>query len=299
LLEASGWHPNSIKVGDTYHSYARAEPFAIIIGATADAVEIMSYAFSDVEGLEDEQQQMSNVVAEVITGVAYNTMSKTFVKGLADFTEMLSDPKRYFDGWSRNTVPAFVPFSALRNEITQIQDPYLREAWTVMDQIRTRSGIPGYSEGVPHRRDIMGQPRMTGQGSLLGTMSPFPERIETKDTVLRELVRVMESTKTVPVTMPGKRVEGLRLEAEEYEALTIYSRLDIGPNGLTFREKLDEVMGLTAYLLATPDTQSEMIRSVQTAYDDYARARLEMENPSFADRLQRHRERRQRLRTGF
>jgi hypothetical protein len=130
-------------------------------------------------------------------------------------------------------------------------------------------------------------------------MSPFPERIETKDTVLRELVRVMESTKTVPVTMPGKRVEGLRLEAEEYEALTIYSRLDIGPNGLTFREKLDEVMGLTAYLLATPDTQSEMIRSVQTAYDDYARARLEMENPSFADRLQRHRERRQRLRTGF
>jgi succinate dehydrogenase/fumarate reductase flavoprotein subunit len=99
--------------------------------------------------------------------------------------------------------------------------------------------------------------------------------------------------------MPIKRVEGLRLEDDEYEALTIYSRLDIGPNGLTFREKLDEVMGLTAYLLATPDTQSEMIRSIQTAYDDYARARLEMENPSFADRLQRHRERRQRLRAGF
>jgi GNAT superfamily N-acetyltransferase len=71
--------------------------------------------------------------------------------------------------------------------------------------------------------------------------------------------------------MPEKRVEEMRLRADEYEALTIYARLDIGPNGLTFREKLEETMGSTAYLLATPRTQSNMIRSVQTSYDDYAR----------------------------
>jgi hypothetical protein len=145
----------------------------------------------------------------------------------------------------------------------------------------------------------MGQPRMTGRGSLLGTMSPIPERIETRDLVLREIVNVMESTKTVPVTMPGKRIEGLRLNAAEYDQLTRMSRLEPGPNGRTFRDELDRVMGLTAYLTATPDTQSELIRSVQTSYDDYAKARLEMENPAFADRLQRRRERELRLRRGF
>ena len=39
LLEASGWQPYSIRVGDTYVSYSRLDPFSTVIGVFADLQE--------------------------------------------------------------------------------------------------------------------------------------------------------------------------------------------------------------------------------------------------------------------
>lgn len=298
ILLASGWQPYSIKVGDTYHSYARMEPLAFVIGATADATEILSYINSDVEGMDDEERHVYDAIAAIITGVANNTMSKTFVRGMSDFTEMMSDPKRYFESYSRNAAGAFIPFSSLRNEIGQIQDPYLREAWTVLDQLKSRSGIPGYSESLPPRRDILGQPRMQSSGELLGTMSPWPATQETRDPVLQEIIGVMNATKTVPITMPQKRIEGLRLNATEYDELVRFSRLEPARNGRTFWDELDRVMGSSVYLTATADFQSELLRDVQKRYDEVGRIRLEQENPLFAARIASQRAKRNRLRFG-
>lgn len=300
VLEQTGWQPYSIRVGDKYHSYARMEPLAFIIGATADAVEIMSYLNSDVDGLEDEQQQANNAVSAIITGVANNTMSKTYLKGIADFTEMLSDPQRYFPGWIRNFATAFVPFSALRSQLGQIDDPYLREAWTTLDALKNKSGIPGWSEEAPPRRDLFGNPRKVYAGSLLGPMSPLPDRqLITDDYVLNTLVALMETTRDVPVVMPSKRVEGLRLNVHEYDQLIMLSRQTPLPaTGRTFKDELDRVMGSQVFLEATPDMQVEIIRNVQNVYDRFARAQLYEDNGLFASRLDNFRRKRQELRFG-
>ena len=298
LLELSDWQPYSIKVGDKYHSYARMEPLAFVIGATADAVEILSYINSDVDGLDDELQQTNNAVSAIIIGIANNTMSKTYVKGIADFTEMLSDPQRYFAGWSRNFATAFVPFSALRSQLGQIDDPYMREAWTTLDAIRNKSGILGLSEESPPRRDVFGEPRRVYAGSLLGPMSPIPDREISNDPVVDELVTLMEQTRDVPVTMPSKRIEGMRLDMEEYDALIRIARTRAAPNGMTFKEALRDLFNQPGYALATPDMRVELVKNIQHKYDAIARLTLEAEDPRFAARLNTYRQKRNELRFG-
>lgn len=300
LLEASGWQPYSIKVtgpdGETrYHSYSRLEPLAFVIGATADAVEIGAYL--DGAGMEDDENYVLHAATAVITGIMNNTTSKTFVKGLVDFNELMGDPGRYMEGWTRNAASGLVPYSSFRAEAGQLQDPYLREAWTVLDQLAIRSGIPGYSEDAPISRDVFGDPRQHPQGLILGTMSPFPAKIDAADRVTREVVNVMQASQTVPISMPGKTVGlgsnlgTIRLNAREYELLVRLSRKELILAGRTFKEELARTMESTVYSNSTDDMKSQLLRSVQTRYDDNARDELERIDPGFATRIARARDR--------
>lgn len=300
---AAGNQPYSFRLENpitgeiTHQSYARGEPLAYVIGATADTVEIMAFLDNDDE-LKSEQEQLNNAIAAITAGVANNTMSKTFMSGVADFSEAMSDPKRYMAGFMSRTAGAMIPYSAFRRQINQIEDPVIREAWTLSDQLRTQSGIPGFSEDSPPKRDIFGEPIYHRGGSLLGVMSPFPDTKETTDQVLREVVSVMNETRKVPIMMPGKRVDGMKLTAPEYDELIRYSRSYPLPSGRTFHEELERTIGSSAYLLATPDTKVELIKYVQQAADDYGKAMLEKNNADFAERMATYRAKKDALKFG-
>ena len=194
----------------TYQSYQRAEPLAFIIGATADAVEILSHAEFDDE-LTPEEEQAMQLVNAVVAGIAENTMSKTFLSGVADAIQAMDDPQRYFKGWTDRMAGAMVPYSALRRDLSRIDDPYIRQAWTLAEKLRSSSGIPGWSEEGPLSLDMYGQPRKYRNGAILGVLSPFPDRDMERDPVKHEIAALMEQTNLVPVTMPSKRIDGLKL----------------------------------------------------------------------------------------
>jgi hypothetical protein len=289
LLESSGWQPYSRKIQNedgtmTYQSYARAEPFAYVIGAAADAVEVGMYLDYDDE-TKDEAQRLNEAMAAIIAGVANNTMSKTFMQGIADFSEAMADPTRYMSGKLASTAVSIVPYSAFRRQAGQMQDPVMREAWTLTDKLATSSGIPGWSENAPPRRDVFGEPMYHKGGSLMGIMSPYPDTTTKADPVMDEVMSVMQQTKTTPVGMPGRRIEGMKLTVEEYDELMSYSRRDPLPNGLTFKENLQDLFANPAYQLATPDFKVTLIKQIQNTADQVGRAMLEQNNEAFADRL--------------
>ena len=288
-LEADGWQPYSFAIPNedgtvTYQSYARAEPLAYVIGATADAVEVGAYLDYDDE-TKDEAQATNDALAAVVAGVANNTMSKTFLQGVADFSEAMADPKRYMTQFLTSTGTALIPYSSFRRQAAQIDDPVIREAWTLTDKLTVASGIPGWSEKAPPRRDVFGEPMYRKGGSLMGVMSPFPESTTKGDPVMDEVLSVMNQTRTVPVAMPGRRVENLKLTVEEYDELLTYSRRDPLPDGLTFKEHLQDLFDSQAYQLATPDYRVVLIKQVQNVADQVGRAMLEQNNPGFSDRL--------------
>lgn len=303
VLQSQGWQPYSIRWTDGngdvhYTSYARLEPLAFVIGATADTVEIMSYLNSDVETLKDEESQAYNAAAAIVAGIANNTMSKTFTKGLADFSELMSDPQRYIKQWAGQMATAFVPYSAFRRQIGQIQDPYLREAWTLNDKLKTASGIPGFSETAPPRRDIYGEPRQVAAGDLLGPMSPMPSTDEGFDPINDEIVRLMQNTRQVPIAMPGKNVEGMRLTADEYDNLVRISRTEpiFAGGKRTFRDELQRVMDSAVYARSTDLFRAELLKDVQNRADDIARVMMERDNLGFADRIAVFRAKEDRMR---
>lgn len=50
LLAAEGWQPYSIKLGDTFYSYKRLDPFAMTLGVAADLATLS-------DGMSEKQQQ--------------------------------------------------------------------------------------------------------------------------------------------------------------------------------------------------------------------------------------------------
>lgn len=292
ILEETGWQPYSIAVPDSstgkasYVSYARAEPLAYVIGATADAVEMLSYADYDDEQ-KTEAENFNTLVASIVAGVANNTMSKTFMSGVTDFSEMLGDPKRYASGWLQNMGGSMVPYSSLRRDLARIQDPYIREAWTFTDKMRASSGIPGWSEGLPPKRDFFGEPIRYRGGSFLGTLSPFPDSQGTTEPVINEIGRLMDKTREVPLSMPGRRVDGMLLEVEEYDQLVRIARTEPIFDGSTFKQALRELISSDAYKspVTTDDYRVTLVKQVQRRGDEAAKALLEERNARYAARI--------------
>lgn len=298
ILEATGWQPYSIAITNpetgevSYQSYARAEPFAYVIGATADAVEVGAFLDYDDE-LKSEGEQFTIGAAAIIAGVSNNTMSKTFMQGIMDFSEMLSDPARYAKGWVGNMAGAFIPYSSLRREISRIQDPYIREAWTVGEKIKKDAGIPGYSSGAPPRRDFFGDPVRYRGGSFLGIMSPFPDSKKKNDPVTNELERVMRSTREVPIGMPGKRMPSnipgitstMPLELSEYDELIQIARSEPIFDGMTFKQKLQDTINSDAYQSAEDQYKIVLLKQDQQIADRVGRALLLERNPELAERF--------------
>jgi hypothetical protein len=296
LLLATGWQPYSIRYtgpdGEVrYQSYARLEPIAYVIGATADAVEILAAIGPDNEDLRSEEEQVNSMIAAVVGGVANNTMSKTFLQGFADFSEVMNDPNRYAANYLENLGGNIVPYAAFRRQFNQINDPLIREAWTLREKLEVGSGIPGWSKDAPPKLDIFGQPVERAGGEFLGPLSPFPATEEKLDPLLAEVVGVMDATGTVPISMPGKRIEGMKLTTAEYYELTSIARTEPVIGGQTFRERLDDLVGSSAYLLATPDFRVSLLKREQQLADEAGRRELENRNPVVAAKLADYRRR--------
>lgn len=138
---------------------------------------------------------------------------------------------------------------------------------------------------------------MHARSDLLGPMSPFPVARISEDPVVHELAALMQRTHRVPVTMPGKHIEGLRLNAREYDKLVRYARADTMPNGRTFHEAMQEVMENDAYRAMPPDGQVDYLKWLQRKADDFGRGML-MREPEFAEKLEQHRAKVSRLKRG-
>ncbi len=293
-LMATGWKPYSIVYDDPitgkrqYQSYQRAEPLSYVIGATADMVEISKYMDVDDETIDSDEKTM-RIGAAIIAGIAENTMSKTFVSGISDFTKMMEDPKRYSKNWAQRMAGAQIPFSALRRDLSKIQDPYLRDAWDFKEKLKATGGIPGWSEDSPNRLDLYGEPIYHMNGDIMGVLSPFPNSPMTTDPVKLEVARVMTESRRVAISMPAKRIEGLKLTNKEYYSLVSQSRSELKLSGLNFSEALRKTINSELYKGATVDTQATLLKNIQRGFDKAAKAKLYQNDPEFRDRLDRFR----------
>lgn len=272
----------------TYQSYHRIEPLGMIIGATVDAIEIMERLEQRGEMDPDMEDRASDIVTAIVGGVAEATINKSFLTGVSDFFQFMSDPERYADSYMKGFPVSMVPYSSLRRDLTKVTDPHVKQAWTLMEKIHAT--VPGLSQNVPDRLDIMGRPRNHPEGSVIGPLSIMPDRTQTKDHVVQELWNLQERSDTVPIKLPPKNIEGMSLTSQEYHDYIFLSRRGVEIDGMTFHEALSEVMDSSLYVDAPLQDKVDMLQGVQRQFDKVARMELEDHNIEYAVRIANYRD---------
>ncbi|MFP3448225.1 hypothetical protein [Pseudomonas sp. SIMBA_067] len=206
-LLATGWRPYSVKVGDTYHEYNRADPFAMWLGLAAD-MATMDYQHKDA----------ADVSTAVLGSLVSNTMNKTYMQGLSNFVEFLQDPNRNAEWYSRQMVGTMAqPFTLLSN-IASETDPFAREGDSILDSIKYR--LPGLRNDLPTKLDGYGEPVPNRQypGGPFSVGAPIAQSQETTDPVRIEASRLgwapTEFQKSL--TLSGKKIE---IPAEQHHEL--------------------------------------------------------------------------------
>lgn len=265
LLYQTGWQPNSAKIGDTYVSYNRIDPFGMILGMTTDFYE----AFDEMD--EMTQNEMAGRIGLAMT---QNVVSKTYTTGPRDFLNAITQPKRYGEKFIENMVGTVVP--SVVGGAARATDPFIRDPETIAESIKAR--IPGLSQTVPPKRGPFGQPIAREGSALARFLSPFRTSKVKAARIERELLRlgVLVSEPDREITIRGEQV---RMTAEEYGRLQELKGEIAIPRLLT-------LMDSPSYAKATDEHRAEKLQS--RLLDAARRARRQLlRDPEIAKELRR------------
>lgn len=267
ILRETGWQPYSIKVGDTYYAYNRLDPIGGLLGLSADMTEMLG---------QTTEAEADEVAVAAVLSISQNMASKTYLSGVFDFVEAFfgasTDPEA--SNWKLNNwlnrlggsmVPSFV--AAIERQIS----PEISATYDMMDRIKSR--IPGMSQGLPPRRNIFGEVIVPSGGLGPDIISPIYTN-ETKDNpVADEMVR-----QQVPIGMPRRVVNGIDLDAEQYDRyILLYAGEGLGRGIPKLKTALNTLINSTGYRNSTdgPDGgKSLLIRSTFANYRSAAQKKL-------------------------
>jgi|GEM_PF-4349232 len=280
LIDA-GWLPYSIKIGDTYVSYARMDPVASMIGTVADIVNMTAYA------PEDKQGDIEEISKGVIVAIQGNFANKTYLQGIENFVALLSEGSSAASRTVRSFVSSFVP-NIVKDAATTYDDlaggdPALRDVRSAMDAVRAK--IPGLSNNLEPVRNALGEKvtRQTSLGSnasaLANLFVPFASS-EAKGGVDEAI-----AAKGLGFARPPSKRNGYDLtDIIGSDGRTAYDRWQdttskarIG--GMTLRQSLDQLIKSPRYQQLSPydtsDQPSPRKNAIQTVISRYRRAAMD------------------------
>jgi hypothetical protein len=193
-------------------------PFGILLGVSADASEI---------GDRWDAAESAEVSKLLFASATTNLLNQTWLQGPADLAQALNDPERYGDAYIRGLLSSMVP-SIVAQEARN-QDPYLREARTIVDAMKAR--VPGLSTTLLPRRDIWGEPIRREGGLGPDRLSPIYLTAIKSDFISREMLRL-----GVWKAQPSRTIRGVELTDEQYGKFQQIS-------GRLTRQALSQIVG--------------------------------------------------------
>jgi hypothetical protein len=219
LWDREGRQAYSVKIGDTWYSYNRLDPFGMVMGFAADMQNTLSKGDIAPEDVDEWQEIMAGGVA----AISQTALDKTTMRGFSQFSDMLSDPERYGVKEINSLISGFVPFSSLGGAVSRGYDPTIREVHTPLDAIANK--IPTLAERMIPSRDLWGQARTSasGLGTAYDALSPFKARQETGSPIDAELDRLRVYPKGIGWKAP---VAGVTVNFAEFpQVLDQFRRL--------------------------------------------------------------------------
>jgi len=297
LMEASGWQPYSMRVGDKWYSYKRFDPFATFLGVVADVAESINE-----QGQEDDSSVLEAVVGHAIFATSRNVMSKSYLTGLARFGNVLTNPEQYSDSYLESTVASGLPFSGLLGQTAGSEEHY-KEIRGILDAVRARYGLTsetdleglGIKTQLDTKRNVFGEPL-----SRPHLFKPFPVHYtEIKDDeVMQEMVRLKR-----PFGPPKKITNGI--DTTKYfnnKGVSFYDRWQenhgkVRLQGRTLKQALKALIKTREYQSLSPEPYDSLesprvteIRKILRKYRQEAWARTLNQFPEVAKENRRNKQ---------
>ena len=155
MMLASGWQPYSIRVGDSWFSYRRFDPFASFFGTIADIAEAMDEADSG------GRDAMDGLMGAVMLSAAKNITNKSYLTGISRFANVLTNPERFVGNYIEQTAASLFPYSSLAGQTVGTADQTQKEIRGWVDAVRVKYGLAGEGDAnfegrVDPRRNVLG-----------------------------------------------------------------------------------------------------------------------------------------------
>jgi hypothetical protein len=211
---AAGLPEYSVKIGDTWYSYARVEPLATVMGSTVDGINAVKNYYDK----NPNDRKGKELALDVIGGITKNIASKTFLEGISGVLQAIHDPERYggsfINSFAGLVVPSFVAAPA------RSADPNMRVVTDFGEAVQNRLPNLGQEftrENLPAQSMIYGGLRPNpsyGLAAFTGIQTAPAEQSATQ----QEAARVK-----LDYTLPGKKLKGVELVGEDqakYQALS-------------------------------------------------------------------------------
>jgi hypothetical protein len=290
-LLRDGWQPYSLKIGDSYYSYAGLEPVSALLAIAADYAE---YARHEPD---------AGKVEEVFLGATYGLYEylkeQPYLQGIADVTKLIGtnqqgevDGKKIVDGLAKQ-LGGFViggspagAYSSMVASIERLYDPTAKDVRASPDLPmgvrgfveafnRYRSRLPAFNEDLPPSLNLWGDPIQQGRGKAYEMVLPTRVSPGQFSVVDDALVRMGS-----PVGMPERKLQGVELDSWQYNRLlTIYGK------EMPSKQAIADVMLQPGFALLTLDEQQKTVQSVHSKYMDAAKKQLISEDPLLQARL--------------
>ena len=215
---AAGIPEYSIKLGDTYYSYARVEPLATIIGASVDGINaVRTY----IEAPKYDNKAFNKAVVDVIAGITKNIVSKTYLEGISGVLQAAHNPEQYGGSFINSFAGLLVP--SIIAAPARGQDPYARVVTGFGEAVQAR--IPDFGLGlpIPSRQELPVQSKVFG-GARENPSYGFAAYTGLQTApAARNVVQEEVARTKVKYDLPNKSLRGVELEGVDqakYQALS-------------------------------------------------------------------------------
>jgi len=249
--------PFSVKWNDQWTSYDRLDPLSLIIGSTADFVDLAKRDTSD-ETLDEK-------AAEIAGAIARNLTSKTWLQGPVAWVMALADPERYGERPLQQLVASVVPSAvgmvARTMDTNSKGEQISRPSENVWDAVKAR--IPGMREELPPSIGTLG--KVVTSRPAFGPL--LPQKVKSAE--VNPVAEAMRRAEFFPRRTTGKFTVGGRSYELEGKDLAQFRK----DSGTMFSEIASQVLANPQWFKMAPEDQRKILASAHDRALTVAKAR--------------------------
>lgn len=261
VLEATGWKPYSLKIGELYIPYKKwLGPMGPLMGACADLQET---------GHLLAEGDLSNATKAIAAGFGENVADETWMNGLSNLVQASQSSTKAWK-FVENTAASFIPYSAGLNELNKQTNSTARlirsdgpeNLWGLLPTVQSR--IPGLSYMLPAKVDVFGQPMpsSTGAGISFVTNDPLVQKL---------------SDIGVGISQPSNTIRSIRLTNQQYNDYAITA-------GVLVKQNLQWVLNDKSFDDMSPSAKVKEIQDIVRQSRQAAQADIMFQNPEIIEK---------------